>query len=81
VFKPLFKAARVVNNTHLLQFEVEYKNWFAWTFDSCYQYRGTSERPGSSGRYLNEERARELAVARAESMLTTAVVWKKTAVG
>lgn len=81
MFKPLFKTVRVVNNTHLKQFDVEYKNWFTWKFDSCHKYYVAGRGPGSSGQYLNEERARELAVARAESMLTTTVIWKKTAAG
>lgn len=78
MFKPLFRAARVVNNTHLRQFEVEYKNWFTWKFDSCQQYHCAGERPGAGGRYLSEERARELAIERASNMLTTAVIWQKT---
>ena len=78
MFKPLFKAVRVVNNTHLRQFEVEYKNWFTWKFDSCRQYYCDGDRAGDGGRYLSEERARELAIERANNMLTTAVIWQKT---
>lgn len=78
MLKPLFKATRVVNNTHLRQFEVEYKNWFMWKFDSCRQYYGYGGSPGDGGRYLSEERARELAIERASNMLTTAVIWQAT---
>ncbi len=74
--KYLFKSAKVEFNAHHHQFEVYYKNWFIWKFDSCYKF---DEKPTKHPIHLcTKESAQERAIARADSLLYTVEVWKKS---
>ena len=76
--KPLYKTTKVIHNAHLHQFEVYYRNWFFWHFDSCYKY---DEQPSKYPiHYCNEEEARKRAIERGEGMLGTAEVWRQSQV-
>ena len=66
--KFLYKTVKVVYNAHMKQFEIWYRNWFSWHFDSCYK----------ESEFLGADRAKELAIERAQAMLNTAEVWRQT---
>lgn len=66
--KVLYKSAKVVYNAHLKQYEIWYRNWLFWHFDSCYKV----------GEHLNDERAKEQAINRAAALLNTVEVWKQS---
>ncbi len=66
--KVLYKSAKVIYNAHLKQYEIWYRNWLFWHFDSCYKV----------GDYLKDERAKELAIERASGLLNTVEVWKQS---
>ena len=66
--KILYKTAKVIYNAHLNQYEIWYKNWFFWHFDSCYK---VSE-------YLKNEMAKDKAIERAQALLDTVEVWKQS---
>lgn len=68
--KFLYKTVKVIYNGHHKQYEIWYRNWFKWHFDSCYKI----------SEHLNQERAKELAIERAQGMLGTAEVWRQTQV-
>lgn len=68
--KHLYKSSKVIYNAHQKQYEIWYKNWFFWRFDSCYKI----------DEHLKDERAKELAIARAASMLDTVEVWKQSVI-
>ena len=64
----IYKSAKVIYNAHERQYEVWYKTWFRWSFDSCYKV----------DKYITDERAKELAIERAQGLLDTVEVWKKS---
>lgn len=66
--KSLYKTVKVIYDDHQKQYEVWYRNWFTWHYDSCYKI----------SEYLNQERAKELAIERAQGMLGTVEVWRKS---
>lgn len=68
--KFLYKTVKVIYNGHQKQYEIWYRNWFRWHFDSCYKI----------SEYVTLPRAKELAIERAEGMLGTAEVWRQTQV-
>jgi hypothetical protein len=65
--RPLYKSTKVIYNAHELQYEIWYKTFVIWKFDSCYKI----------GEYLKDERAKELAINRAQAMLNSCEIWKK----
>jgi hypothetical protein len=78
--KPLYKSTKVIYDAHLKQYQVYYKNWFTWKFDSCYKY---DERDGinyTPVHYCTKEQAEERAINRAKAMLDTVEVWKQSQV-
>ena len=77
--KHLFKSTKVIFNAHQNQYEVYYKNWFVWRFDSCYKF---DEKKASYNpvHYCDNEQARKRAIARAEAMLETVEVWRRSVV-
>lgn len=64
--KSLYKSSKVIYNAHQKRYEVYYKNWFVWQYDSCYK----------PCEYLKDEIAKEKAIERAEALLNTVEVWK-----
>jgi hypothetical protein len=66
--KILYKSSKVIYNAHQKQYEIWYKNWFVWRFDSCYQ---VSE-------YLKDDIAKEKAIERAQALLDTVEIWKQS---
>ena len=36
--KKLFKQTRVIYDAHLEEYQVYYKNFLFWKFDSCYKF-------------------------------------------
>lgn len=68
--KMLYKTVKVIYNGHMKRYEIWYRNWFAWHYDSCYKI----------SEYNEQERAKKLAIERAEGMLGTVEVWRKSQV-
>ena len=66
--KILYKTSKIIYNAHQKQYEIWYKNWFVWRFDSCYQ---VSE-------YLKDDIAKEKAIERAQALLNTVEIWKQS---
>jgi alpha-L-fucosidase len=73
--KLLYKTTKVIYDAHLKQYQVYYKNWFVWKFDSAYKF---DENPSRPVYYANKEQAKERAIKRASDMLDTVEVWKQT---
>lgn len=66
--KKLYKLVKVIHNAHENKYEVYYRNWFRWHFDRCYKV----------DKYTSPESARVLAIERAESLLRTVEVFRKS---
>lgn len=73
--KSVFKSVKVEYNGHLKQYEVYYKNWFFWIFDSCYKF---DEPGGYPTHYRNQEQACDRAKERARGMLNTYVIFEES---
>ena len=70
----------MVYDAHQEEYQVYYKNWFFWNFDSCYKFDKRDEK-GYMDRavyYCDKETACQRAIDRAQAMLDTVEVWKKT---
>ena len=82
VMKPLYKSTKVIFDAHQKQYEVYYKNWFVWHFDSCYKY----DERDNKGYVINPRywcdklEAEKRAIERAQAMLNTVEVWKQSQV-
>lgn len=68
--KHLYKSSKVIYDAHQKQYEVWYKNWFFWRYDSCYKI----------SEYLKDGIAKEKAIERAGSLLDTVEVWKQSVI-
>lgn len=75
MIKFIYKSTKVVYDAHLQEYQVYYKNWFTWHFDSCYKF---DENPKYTIHYATKEQAKERAIHRAQCMLDTVLVWKGT---
>jgi len=80
--KHLYKSTKVIFDAHQKEYQVYYKNWFVWHFDSCYKY---DERDGQGYinhtiHYCTKEQAEERAINRAKAMLDTVEIWKQSQV-
>ena len=64
--KKLFKQVRVIFDAHQNRYDVEYKNFLIWHYDSCYKIDG----------FFNKERAESAAIDRAKAMLETVEVFR-----
>lgn len=71
--KPLYKSVKVIYNAHQKQYEIWYRNWFMWHFDSCYKFDEDLSRPNH---YRDKQRAEEMAIEQAKCMLNTVEVWR-----
>ena len=77
--KHLFKSTKVIFDAHKKEYQVYYKNWFVWHFDSCYKY-DEKKAQYDPIHYCNEKQAMERAINRAEAMLETVEVWRRSQV-
>jgi len=78
--KPLYKSTKVIYDAHKKEYQVYYKNWFVWKYDSCYKY---DERDGlryTPVHYCDKREAEKKAITRAENMLETVEVWRRSQV-
>jgi hypothetical protein len=78
--KPIYKTTKVIFDAHLKEYQVYYKNWFIWIFDSCYKYDERDEKGYISRavHYCDKTTACQRAIDRAQAMLDTVEVWKKS---
>ena len=76
--KYLFKKTKVVFDAHLKQYDVYYKNWLIWQFDSCYKYDERDSRGylTSPTHYCDKGEAEKRAITRAHAMIDTVEVWR-----
>jgi hypothetical protein len=82
VMKHLYKSTKVIFDAHQKQYEVYYKNWFVWHYDSCYKYddRDSKGYLPSPVHYCDKLQAEKRAIERAQAMLNTVEVWKQSQV-
>jgi hypothetical protein len=73
--KPLYKSTKVIYDAHLKEYEVYYRNWFFWHYDSCYKF---DENPRQVRYYCTREEAEKRAIQRASDMLKSTLVWKQS---
>ncbi len=73
--KFLFKTVRVIQDWHLKEYRVEYRNFISWKRDSSYRW---DENPRHPVHYCDQNQAKERAIARAEGMLHTIEIYKKS---
>jgi len=66
--KPLYKTVKVVYDAHTAEYKVYYRNWFRWHFDRGYNV----------SKYMSPKTERESAIERAESLLETVEVFRKS---
>jgi len=66
--KPLYKTVKVVYDAHTAEYKVYYRNWFRWRFDRGYNV----------SKYMSPKTAGESAIERAESLLETVEVFRKS---
>ena len=80
--KNLFKSTKVIFDAHLKQYQVYYKNWLVWHLDSCYKYdeRDSKGYLPSPVHYCDKDTAKQRAITRAENMLETVEVWRRSQV-
>ena len=78
--KPIYKSTKVIYDAHLKEYQVYYRNWFFWHFDSCYRYDERNEKGYISRQtyYCDKDEARQRAIDRASDMLKTTEVWKQS---
>ena len=80
--KNLYKSTKVIYDAHKKEYQVYYKNWFVWKYDSCYKFDERDSRGYIINQtyYCNKEQAEERAINRAKAMLETVEVWKQSQV-
>ena len=80
--KHLYKSTKVIYDAHLKEYQVYYKNWFFWKYDSCYKFDERDSRGyiTSQVHCCNKNQAEERAIHRAKAMLETVEVWKQSQV-
>ena len=80
--KPLYKSTKVIYDAHLKEYQVYYKNFLFWKYDSCYHFdeRDSKGYLTSPVHYCTSEQAQERAINRAKAMLDTVEVWKQSQV-
>ena len=69
----IFKQTKVIYDAHQKEYQVWYRNFFVWRFDSCYKF---DENPSRPIHYRNKQRAEEMSIDRAKAMLNTIEVWR-----
>ena len=78
--KNIFKSTKVIYDAHLKEYQVYYKNWFFWRFDSCYKFDERDSRGCLTSKihYREKHEAEKKAIDRASAMLDTVEVWKRS---
>ena len=66
--KTLYKTVKVVYDAHTAEYKVYYRNWFRWILDRGYNV----------SKYMTPKSAREKAIERAESLLETVEIFRKS---
>jgi hypothetical protein len=72
--KNLFKQTKVIYDAHQKEYQVWYRNFFIWHFDSCYKH--DTSHPYTPHYAQKKEEAEKRAVDRAKAMLNTVEVWR-----
>jgi len=72
--KNIFKQTRVIYDAHLEEYQVYYKNFLFWKFDSCYKY--DKNYPQQPIYYCSKPEAEKRAITRAKAMLETVEVYR-----
>jgi hypothetical protein len=73
--KFLYKTVRVVQDWHLKEYRVDYRNFLFWKRDSSYKWDEDTRNPTY---YRTQEQAKTKAIDRAEGMLHTIEIYKKS---
>ena len=73
--KILYKTVKVVYDAHHKSYDVYYRNWFRWHLDERYRY---DEDPRHPVHHKSKEQAKIRAIERAESLLNTVEVFRKS---
>jgi hypothetical protein len=73
--KTLFKTVKVVYDAHTKSYDVYYRNWFIWQFFTSYRY---DENPRHPIHYCTQDEAKQRAIDRAEALLQTVEIYRKT---
>jgi len=73
--KLLYKSAKVIYDAYLNEYQVYYKNWFLWKYDTCYKYDINPRQPIY---YRSKEDAEKQAINRASALLKTSVIWQQS---
>ena len=76
--KYIYKKTKVVYDDHLKEYQVYYKNWFVWRYDTSYKF--DDELTKHPIYYCSKEDAMKRAIRRAEGMLNTVEVWSGSTV-
>ena len=77
--KPLYKSTKVIYDAHKREYQVDYRNWFVWRYDSCCKF-DEKKAQYDPIHYCTKEQAEERAINRAKAMLDTVEVWKQSQV-
>jgi hypothetical protein len=72
--KNIFKQTKVVYDAHLKEYQVWYRNFLIWHFDSCYKW--DTKYPYTPHYFEKKEEAEQRAIERAKAMLNTVEVWR-----
>jgi hypothetical protein len=81
--KHLYKSTKVIFNSHRKEYQVFYKNWLFWKYDSCYKYDDTDDKSYKllpPIHYCDKDTAKKRAITRAENMLETVEVWRRSVI-
>lgn len=72
--KNIFKQTKVIYDAHLKEYQVWYRNFFVWRFDSCYKH--DTSHPYTPHYAQKKAEAEQRAIERAKAMLNTIEVWR-----
>ena len=73
--KTLYKTVKVVYDAHTKSYDVYYRNWIFWHLYQSYKYDENSRQPIH---YCTKEDAKKRAIDRADSLLDTVEIYRKT---
>ena len=76
--KPLYKTVKVIYNAIDESYEIWYRNWFFWNFDSSYKFDKSDNKHPLY--YRTKEQAEQMAINRAAAMLKSVEVFRGTSV-
>ena len=66
--KSVYRTAKVIFDAHQNQYDVYYRSWFIWHWDSGYKVN----------QYTPDAVAKEQAIRRAQGLLNTVEVWRQS---